>query len=397
MKKILYIVSVLFLFALSACLEEMHESITEGGEAPSQILNPVVENLPGGARVSYTIPDNNNNLLYVKAVCELKSGDIREVRASYYTDNLLIDGFGDTLEYTVNLYSVGRNNMISEPVKVKINPLEAPIWQAYKSLSIKEDWGGVSFTFKNQSESNIVFEFMMKDSLDNWVSINNFYTERDSAMFSVRGFEPKEYTFGVTVRDRWLNRTDTLVGNYTPWYEEKLDKTLWKKANLPTDYTLGHSGTYFEKIFDEIYSDNGWISKPDIDGSLGGGMPQWFTIDLGVKARFSRLVVFYRRGDYLYKSGCPDEFEIYGSNNPNPDGSIDDSWTLLRECKTVKPSGLPHGQSTQEDDDYAAAGDEFIIDVAESFRFFRWKTLSNQAGSTHLNFVEMSLYGQVVE
>jgi hypothetical protein len=395
--KLFFIGFSLLYFLIQGCEQDIHAPINNENEIPPKIENPQVFNLPGAAEIKYNIPRDKQGLLYVKAEYEILPGITREVKSSYYSNNLYLEGFGDTLQYNVNLYSVGRNGKISDPVNVVVNPLKPPIWEAYESISVKEDWGGIAFSFENPHEANVVFEVSVKDSLNEWAPLENFYTQRSSAVFAVRGLEPVEQTFGISVRDRWLNRTDTLVGAYTPWYEEFLDKSIWKKVDLPTDYTVNHGGSNFEQIFDNVYSGHGWISKPDTDGSRGGGMPQSFTLDLGATVLLSRLVVFYRRGDYLYQSGCPDEFEIWGSNNPNQDGSWDDSWTLLRECKTVKPSGLPHGQQTQEDDEYAAGGDEFIFENIPPVRYIRWKTLSNQAKSTHVNFVEMDLYGQVVE
>ncbi len=381
----------------AACEEGIHEPINQDSEAPFPVQNPEVQNFSGGARINYTLPSDKKGLLYVKATCEIQPGVIREVKASYYTTELTIDGFGDSLEYAVNLYTVGRNGKESDPVKVMVKPLSPPIWEAFKSLSVKEDWGGINFSFENKEEDDIVFEVLTKDSLGNWESVENFYTKRREAKFSVRGYDAEKRMFGITVRDRWLNQTDTLVGEYTPWAEEALDKSQFKVVNLPTDYTLGHTGTTIQQIMDNVYVGEGWISRPDVSGDLGGGMPQWFTLDLSETAILSRLVVFYRTGDYLYQSGCPKEFEIWGSNNPNPDGSWDDSWVLLRECVAVKPSGLPHGQSTQEDLEYALGGDEFVFEDAPPLRYIRWKTISNQANSTHVNFVELDLYGQYVD
>src|SRR5690606_14879527 len=82
--------------------------------------------------------------------------------------------------------------------------------------------------------------------------------------------------------------------------------------------------------------------------------PQWFTFDLGVTAKLSRLVLFKRLSNaYLYNSGAVKRWTLYGSNNPNPDGSFDESWIFLMDCNSYKPSGLPPGENTNEDLEYA--------------------------------------------
>lgn len=383
---------------LQACEQRQHGPINDDDQVPFQVENPNVINLPGAAEIIYTLPQDLQGLLYVKALCEIRPGIIREVKSSYYEASLVIDGFSDTIEYEVNLISVGRNGLESDPVKVIVNPLTPPIWDVYNTISMNEGWGGISFTFENTNEANIVFEVCTLDSLGEWIPVENFYTKRMNATFSIRGFEPEKRKFGIAVRDRWLNRTDTLTGEFTPWYEAPLNPSLYRHIVLPTDYTVNHTANAsIPNLWSGNHTIGGWLSRPDLDGSLGGGMPQWFTVDLGVTAVISRLVLFYRTGSILYQSGCPDEFEIWGSYNPNPDGSWDESWVLLKEGKAVKPSGLPHGQTSQEDVEYAASGDEFIFENSKPVRYIRFKFLSNQAKTSHVDFVQFYLYGQLIE
>ena len=70
-------------------------------------------------------------------------------------------------------------------------------------------------------------------------------------------------------------------------------------------------------------------------------IPQWFTFDLGVKARLSRFKFHHQYNTAHYVAGDPKVMEVYGSNNPNPDGSWD-SW-ILGTFESIKPSGLASG------------------------------------------------------
>src|SRR3546814_18376720 len=104
------------------------------------------------------------------------------------------------------------------------------------------------------------------------------------------------------------------------------------------------------KIWNDSQSENDFVTSP------GHGLPQWFTFDLGVTARLSRLVLFKRLSNrFLYNSGAVKRWSLYGSNDPNPDGSFDESWIFLMECNSIKPSGLPPGENTNEDLEYARA------------------------------------------
>lgn len=380
---------------IQACKEDIHAPINKDDKTPLPVSNVSVENLPGAAKIEYSLPDNAD-LLYVKAVCEIKPGVIREVKSSYYTSGLIVDGFGKAAEYDVNLYSVGRNGELSDPVPVKVSPLTPPVEDVFRSISLKDDWGGVSFSFTNETEANLAMEVLTKDSLGNWISAETFYTKMKTGRFAVRGYESVKREFGITVRDRWYNRSDTLVREVTPWYEVLLDKTKFKKVNLPTDYNLGYSGNNLENIWNDKHGLPDYVSTP------GYGLPQWFTFDLGSKAKLSRIKVHLRvfvlgNYNYLYNSGSVKRSELWGSTNPNPDGSWDSSWTLLRECQSIKPSGLPVGQYTNEDIDYANAGEEFIFENIPDVRYIRWKVLENWGSVTHANIDEIYIYGQPIE
>ena len=122
-------------------------------------------------------------------------------------------------------------------------------------------------------------------------------------------------------------------------------------------------------------------------------MPQWFTFDMGVTAKLSRLTWFMRPG-YLYSLHNPKEVEIWGSNNPNPDGSFDDSWILLVSHTQVKPSGLPEGQLSQDDIDAANAGETVVFPLnTPKVRYIRFKTNKNWSNGTYVNFYELMMWG----
>jgi len=387
---IFFSVCSMLLLLLFACEEIEHNPLVTDEGVPLPVTAPVVENLPGAAKISYQIPVTEG-LLYVKAVYEI-GGLKKEVKSSYYASSLLVEGFGDTNEYDVKLYSVGRNEKMSPPVSVTIKPLTPPIQDVYNSINVIEDWGGISFSFLNDAEASIVIEVLTKDSLGNWVLAETFYTKMKSGDFAVRGYEPVKRMFGITIHDRWNNRTDTLANEYTPMYEVELDKTKFRKVDLPTDYNVGYVGNYLENIW------NNSLVLPDYVSTPGKGLPQWFTFDMGVTAKLSRIKVYGRiTAQYIYNSGATKLWELYGSTAPNPDGSWDSSWTFLRSCQSIKPSGLPKGQYNNEDVERMKNGEEFPFDkILPPVRYIRWKTLQNWGDVTHANIAEITIYGQVV-
>jgi len=394
-----FIPLALLLFILS-CEEDSHAPIDDLAGAPSPVTNVVVEALPGAGKISYKLP-NDESLLCVKATYEAQEGIIREVKASYYTNSLIVEGFGDTLEYKINLYTVGRNNEESEPVTVTLKPQMPPIYGIFESIteSVQETFGGIKFKVENPDEADVRIYVNTPDSTGEWINAETFYTSTASIEMSVRGFDSISRPFQIYVKDRWNNSSEIFERSFSPWFEEKLNKLKFEQVDLPTDQNTPHmAGRGMFRIWDEDYSNNDFVT------TVGYGIPQWFTFDLGVKAILSRIVVYNRSSGstYIYNSGAVKKWEIFGSMAPNPDGSWDESWTPLRDepCVSFKPSGLPVGEYTNEDIQRQIDGEEFEFDAVDlPVRYLRWKTDEVWGGASigHINIVEITLYGSVLE
>lgn len=388
-----FLLILLLSAAIYACKDaDMHMPINGEGNAPPPVKNPVVENLPGGAVVTYELPDEKN-LLYVLAEYEIRPGVSRQAKSSNYINRLTIDGFGKTGEFEVKLYSVGRNEKMSEPITVKVQPETPPIHEAFKTVSLNEGFGGMTVTLENKHKASLMVEVLTPDSLGILATGATFYTSLEDINLPVRGFEPQDRLFGVVLRDRWDNYSDTIFATLTPWFEEELDKEKFEPMDLPTDYNTPHNGgsARMDKIWDGSQSENDFVTTP------GHGLPQWFTFDLGETVRLSRLVLFKRLSSrFLYNSGAVKRWSLYGSDNPNPDGSFDESWVFLMECNSYKPSGSPPGENTNEDLEYARAGEEFLFpEDAPPVRYLRWVTHENWGNVTHVNITEIDVFGQI--
>lgn len=382
------------LVGIQACThEDAHSPIHKKGERPAQVANPQVENMPGAARITYELP-KSEGLLYVKAIYEIRPGVTQEAKASYYTNTIEIEGFGNTGTYEVSLYTVGRDNQESDPVVVQVSPTSPPLMKVIESVEIIEGWGGATVRLTNEHEAAMTVEVLTTDESGDLTVAETFYTQMKEANLPVRGYAPVQRVFGVVVRDHWENRSDTVYAEVVPWFEQEIDKPF-TRVNLPTDFADPHSGgdgTYFlERIWDNVYTTPDFVSVP------GYGLPQWFTFDLGAVTQLSRLVLFNRTSpQFVYNSGAVKRWELYGSNDPNPDGSFDESWVFLMECQSVKPSGLPAGQHTDEDIAHVAAGEEFIFpEDVPPVRYLRWKTYENWGGVQHVNIVEIDVFGQI--
>ena len=149
MKKIItYCIIFLLPAFLSACADDKTGPMENNTTQPGEVSNVLVENMAGKVAISYTLP-KDQDLLYVKAVYQLHSGATREVKASYYTDRMVLDGFRDAKEYEIQLYAVNRSEVASNPVTVKVYPLENPIWGVRRSMEISGDFSGVNIQANN--------------------------------------------------------------------------------------------------------------------------------------------------------------------------------------------------------------------------------------------------------
>lgn len=388
------------------CKEDRLEPMGHDSTPPGQVSNVGVESLPGKVKLTYTLP-GDPNLLYVKAVYRLNSGAMREIKASYYTNTMTLDGFGDTNVHDVQVYAVNRSEVASDPVTVQVQPQENPIWDVRRSMVVSNDFSGVHVKAENPARETVAIEIMRKDSLGNWQNVEGYETSSPTIEFAKRGLDTLEYEFRFTVRDRFLNYTDTLYTTVKPLFERMLDKSKFKAYNLPGDATAEQPGWLeMDRMWNNIYTYTNherWLIATPIGENAG--KPQISTFDIGTPSRLSRLTLFNWGYEMSYGSGAGDRlfytgermrrFEIWGTMSPDPDGSLD-SWIKLATFENKKTSQLPYGQQSQEDFDTAVAGFDFLFPVSEDIpkvRYVRIRNLESWDGTTKFGIEEIDLFG----
>lgn len=328
MKKILYSI-VVTLFFVSGCKEFNNGPFVDSGRKPAAVTSVEVVNTPGGARITYSLPDDPQ-ALYVEAEYVTKGEGRRIVKSSVYRNYLELEGFVDTEERKVDLYVVNRSQKKSDPVEVTIKPLEAPIHVMFRSIQVDKDFGGANIRFHNEAKNEYVIYTLVKNSANGWEVYDRNYTSVPEGNYSIHGLPSKETEFAFLVRDEWENYSDTLFKTLTPLYEEEIDKSLWKAYPLDNDaYRFPrYSNRKPELMWDSLYTTSPYTTDP---AKLP--LPQWVTIDLGQAAVFSRANVkgFYRPGNAsrVFSRETPKVYEIWGwagNGKPSQDGSWD-NWT----------------------------------------------------------------------
>ena len=326
---------------------------------PARVTDVTVHNTAGGAVLKYTVPEDKN-LRYVRAEYEIRPGVMRECKASYFVDSLVLEGFGDVRTYDVNIYSVGKNEKTSEPLTVQVNPTTAPVRLATKSL--REAFGGVAISIENPAMANLSIELRGDIAqLGYQTSLRTFYSSAEKASFAFRGLDTIQGNFSVYLRDRWNNTSDTVYATLTPWFEEFIPRYTWTVLQTPTDHWqgTGNNNTAFglQASWQEPPASGNWGLNTD-----EYPMPWWFSWDMGITIRLSRFKIWHYRG-YEWTFGNPKKFELYGSMAPNPDGSLDGSWIPLGKFEAVKPSA---GEAVTADDiAFAREGIDFEMEVNE--------------------------------
>ena len=376
-----------------SCSEESMEPVTSDSTIPGQVSNVRVDRLSGALKLTYDMPVGQN-FSYVKAEC-LINGVVRQVKASSYVNSLTIEGFADTSMYTINLYSVNRSEKASEPVTIQAKPLSPSFRETFKNIQLVSDWGGATAIFENPNEADLAITIIVVDSTGFWSQGETLYTKKQQGTFSLRGFKPEETRFGVYIRDRWNNTSDTLVKDLVPRFEKKLDITKFREVFLPTDQPAAW-GWVMPNIWDGNIQNHTNPDKGGFHTNTNGEWPHWFTFDLGVEqgALLSRFKFWQRGSIYAFDNRNIKKFELWGSMNPNLDGSFDESWTLLLEGESIKPSGLPSGQLSEEDLAVLINGDEFSFPIDVPYvRYIRLKVTEVWSGAKEFFIMQVAFWG----
>jgi hypothetical protein len=391
-----YIYVLAFLFLFYACGDESSSTgpVENDSVAPAPISNVSVENLSGGAKLTYTLPDDDD-LKEVRAEYTLSSGEEKEIKSSFYNNSLTIEGYADSTERQVKLFAVDRSENSSEPVDVTINPKRSDIYDVFNSLNIQAAFGGVQVDAENPNRRDVAILLMQENDLGELEPIeSSIYTSRDKISSTIRGLDTLKQDYAVTVRDRFQNYTDTMYTEVTPLFETQLSDSKFTGYFQPGDNTaIGDFG------LNRLWNGN-FYQWPGVYVTKRQNIntPHRITFDLGQEARLSRIKIwdypqYVNNEQVYYYDVCMKKFEIWGSTNPLDDGSFT-NWTKLGTYTETKPSGLPYGEQSNEDYQTARAGFdwEFSLD-SPRVRYIRIVNLENWSGTTTMGIAELQVFG----
>lgn len=390
MKKHIYFFAAMLLM-MFACDEKELEPITGSLGKPGMVTEIQTEPVSGGVLITYRIPEAED-ILAVKGVYTLSNGKTYEATTSFYENKLEIAGYNDMLEHTAEVFAINRAQETSDPVSVTFTPLESSLSKVSKTMEIISAFGGAQFSWLNPDNAPLTFEFIAQDSVGDLRTMKIITSEADTMKQALRGYKPEPRVFATIVRDNWDNASDTIFPpgkTILPLFEEKLDKRKMSVMKLGSDANFTNWEGADAYLIDDVYTNFGH--------SPNSSLPAAFTVDLGVTAKLSRIVM-HQRDDMVYSWGNPKNFEVYGSENrPSQDGDWSD-WVKIMHCTIIKPSGSPVGTNTDEDVAALKAGHEFAFDLTQApLRYVRIRILDTWGGSTFTHPAEVTFYGEVVE
>jgi len=404
MKKTIIIFSLFVIIAaFLGCKEESVGQTPVDGTPPGMISGAQVQNIPGGAIITYQIPDDED-LCFIRAEY-MRQGKLCTDHSSVYKNSLTVEGFGTTEPVEVNIYAVDFSMNKSQPVKVTIQPEPPYIHDIFRTIKPIQDFAGVNLQWKNDNKQAISVTLLYKDD-DKFIEKETHFSDLEEGEYIFRTFESVPTDFKVFIKDKWENSSDTLDFDLTPLYEVALDRTLYKEMRLPFDNTSVQHGGVWWALWDNCHDgdtfDLGWVTELNNNPENDHRFPIMTTFDLGTTAQLSRTKM-WMRGLLEYGTGAFRKVEFWGSetmdtNKPrdywasDERGSWKNDWIHLGDFETTKPSG-PSGAATEDDKIWARNGFEFKFNIAPKVRYVRLLVNSTWSSAKNLELCEIAYWG----
>ena len=355
MKRVNYFFAgMMLMLAVSCVAPEEWEDKFDKSIVPDQVSNVQVENVNGGAIVSYTLPSPKKDLLGAKVIYSLSpGGEVLERWASAENNSIELEGYGDTNERTISVYTVHKNGNVSEGVSKEIKPLTPPIFIIRESMTVSPTWSGIQVEWDNPLRKDMGIALWVEDSISGEIELyDKHFSNSIHGKNIFRTFKSKEQNFRIEMFDRWQNYAQPLETAIIPLAETEImprDDRGFNVWSLFDDLRLGESGTPwrfayrcdmrdmaqnrpFENVFDW------WVNAPNIWNANNNTLishyvpgttglipfPLYVTFDMGRKAVYSRFLYISRHSGADYSTNIPVEFDVWGTNDPKLVEDVED-------------------------------------------------------------------------
>lgn len=419
--KIYLFILISFLLLTVSCKEEdRHLASSDDSTPPKQPLNITYKPLYGGARFYYQLP-NDEDLLSVNATYTNTNKQSFSFSSSYFVDSLDVFGFGDTLEYKVELYAVDRTGNKSEPVVVNVKPKESAITRVLKSAIVKPGFSSFFIDWENELKQSINvyvdFSYTKGGTNHKFTSVYSSNLLKERRFIEDLVLTPEELVnVKIRVEDSYGNITESVdKGNLSLFVDQELAKSEWflpaandMKGGVPQCFGDGLEGR-LRYVIDGIIDrgDNLNFMHTQSRGRTGktadGNMPWNIMIDLGGYYELSRIITVQRhsgglaninRGQY-YQSENVGLYNMYYWDEET------NNWVLISQHKIPVPVGLSELEFVKKGE----AGDMAYMypedpKYTKATRWFRYEALkgftSNYTRDDANCLSELTLFGKKV-
>lgn len=396
MKKTVFYLTVLsiMLLALSSCKKTDHEYrefVVPGGIIyPGKVSTGLIAN-PGRNRIKISWARGNDPTV-VKA----------RIFWNFYTDsveinipksevndtiNVIIDNLPEkSYSFIIRTYDAKGN--ISVPVELLsvsygdlyqgsllTRPLSASTMDPRNTVNIS--WGAADI-----SNGAFATEVKYTDTLG--ISrIQRFPITEDKSVIS--GIEEGGYFEYRTLFLPDSLSIDTFYTNYSevkvPGFKEEIPKNSWEVYPLPGDFYQFNASYPVTRVWDgNTVADANIFLVQGSDPAIS--KPNWFTVDMGLKAVFSRVALYQRpHGTAPFQGYWPKKFSIWGSNDPDADGG----WDNWRQLGTFTYTSTEFSEVFQ------------FPESDEAYQYFRFEMLENYGASGYqYQLTELTFWGIIV-
>ncbi len=380
MRKILLFYLVLLI--LSACNSwngtyGRIDQINKNMPVPEKVEVTAVKCIGGGAVIWIKIPDDK----YIKGVVATyyRKGVEVNTRISRYIDSLRVEGYSDTEEHTIKVSSFNVNGIKSKPIEVKFHPLPPAIRVVKPELIASA--GGIKVKITGNTMKSSLAVCLLRDadvsnagkpvSMLKWKEVTTLFTESNNIFLTRRGLEPVSAVYGVYLRDRWGNISDTIKSVLTPLKEIQIPKDKFAYFNPGDDNCFSISEERPAYPVKGLWDGSGSSYSPHFLAIGKCPIPCWLTIDMGCMVELSRISTLPRINYNIWRDAHPRDFEFWGSKKPSGKSGLgehgfDDTWFCLGKFTQFKPSGYKEdgslGELTTEDYEYFNKGNDFELD-----------------------------------
>jgi hypothetical protein len=335
MKKIvLFFILPVMSFPMWQCTEEKDWHEPTDATPPGVVTNIQVENINGGAKITFT-PPADKDLLSVKAVYTFGAEDEpKSVYASSTKNEIVLEGYADTEEHTVQLYAVDKSYNLSAATPATIRPLVSPVDLIRQTLKVYSTFGGLYVTWDNENQNLIDVSVSLKNEAGQYTLGERYYSTAKVGKYTFRGYEDVSTNFRVHVRDRWNNYAADFDTVIKPIFEQELVRRIngvnqWNLLGFhgldfnSWEYRGDAVAANYGVMMDDAYFRDGtyWVTTD----ANAPNVPLYFTIDLQRKIHLSRMRIWMRDrhglGSYI-SGGMMNDFEVWATNDPRPISEI---------------------------------------------------------------------------